>query len=77
MASISNNFFIRDRRDELIIADLIEDIPFLSFKERHLFSLAPLNVRRNLKRDAARKFRNRELSGDNVSTLTVYYDLIR
>ena len=45
MASLSNNFFLRGRRYEVIVADIIAEIPYLTLKERHIFTMAPMNIR--------------------------------
>lgn len=75
MARLNNNFHIKDRSDDLMIAEVIEDIPYLSFKERHLFALAPLNVRRIRKRSTLKQLKKTQEGSFN--SLLMFYGLIK
>ena len=58
MANGSQNFFLRDKTEHMYIADLLVDVPYLTLKERNMFSLAPMPLRVSVMKEAERFFAN-------------------
>ena len=51
MITLSNNFFLRHRKFEIFIADILETVPYLTLKERHFFTMVPMNSRASNRTD--------------------------
>lgn len=50
-ATHATKFFMKNMDEEVMLSDAIEDVPFLTLRERFNFCKAPLTVRAGIKMD--------------------------
>ena len=69
---------MKNTLEEYLIADMIDDVPFVTLKERYNFCKAPLNVKMSIKNGFNAKKDNPKFQEKvKKSTLNIYADFVK